>query len=105
MPETDDLKTLFDTDFQRHREETSWWTRWEQNYLAHVEKVMATDEQAWLTPAFQEFLWEDEGMTSVGLGRTVVIKGAFKDEKLARSLWDLRSLSLCLLYTSDAADE
>jgi len=94
MPETDDLKTLFDTDFQRHREETSWWTRWEQNYLAHVEKVMATDEQAWLTPAFQEFLWEDEGMTSVGLGRTVVIKGAFKDEKLARSLWDLRSLSL-----------
>lgn len=70
------------------------WADWRASYLAQVKTIAEADQSLWMTPDFQKLLWEHDGISSVGLGGSVVVTGAYQDAGIAQKLWELRSLTL-----------
>jgi MoxR-like ATPase len=92
MLDLNSLKTLHDQQFIRARDER--WPQWWKDYAAYVRRVQGASRDEWLTPAFQEFLWEDNGVSTAGLGTTVNVESAYQDRELAEALFALRGLQL-----------
>lgn len=90
VPDNTSLKQLFDERFIAHRD--AHWVPWRVAYLEHVRRVQTASREQWMRPDFQEYLWEHDGAGSIGLGKSVVITGAFKDQSLAETLWRVRSM-------------
>jgi len=92
MANVNTLLEIYTKEFLPYRDRQ--WQGWRSSYLQFVELVQNTPHREWMTPSFQEFLWERDDVASAGLGKSVVISGAFKDKDLAQALWDVRQIGL-----------
>ncbi|HLL52595.1 MAG TPA: AAA family ATPase [Myxococcaceae bacterium] len=92
MVELNQLKSIYERHFIPVRD--ARWPQWRKDYLHYVTEVQRTDLQTWMTPRFQEYLWEDDGVSTAGLGATVIVRGAYTDKELAQALFDLRDVPL-----------
>lgn len=88
----DSLKALFDSEFTRSL--AARWSDWRSSYIAYVKRVQNTPRSEWLTPEFQRFLWDDDGASGLGMGKTVTVERAYEDARLAEELLSLRELKL-----------
>jgi len=81
------VRSAYEGEF-RTRLQESFWPTWRTNYIAHVERVQAATDAEWMTPAFQETLWDNDSISGVGPGSSVTVAGAYKNKALARALRD-----------------
>lgn len=63
-------------------------------YHAAVTRAQNDAWDAWSSPEFQRFLWEDESGVGLGVGREVTVLDAIKDPELIESLWALPKATL-----------
>jgi 5-methylcytosine-specific restriction protein B len=70
---------------------TGEWAEWRSNYIEQVRAVAAADESRWLERSFQELLWDNTSVSSVGPGQSVTVVDAYRDEQLARKLFEARN--------------
>ena len=64
--------------------------KWFGSYLRAVQHIQDANEAEFRMPEFQKGLWELEGVASVGMGRAVVVTGAYDDVEVVDALWRLR---------------
>lgn len=86
-----ELRDLFEGTFTSYREE-DWAVRWRQNYAEHVKRVRDADRTTWLSPAFQQRLWDDASVSTIGPGQAVTLVNAYTDEAVAMRLFDARTM-------------
>jgi 5-methylcytosine-specific restriction protein B len=86
---SDDLHRLFKEQFTALLEGP--WSDWRQSYIDHVRAVATADQAAWLSPQFQQSLWDDSSVSSVGPGQSVTLVKAYADLDLARLLWEAKT--------------
>lgn len=87
----EELKTLYNGAFRDYFEK-DWAVEWRENYVRDVERVRTADENTWLSPDFQKFLWDQNSVANIGLGKTVTIASAYEDLSLAKRLFEIRNL-------------
>lgn len=87
----EELQTLYSGAFREYFEK-DWAVEWRENYVRDVERVRAADEKTWLSPDFQKFLWDQNSVANIGLGKTVTIASAYEDHLLAKRLFEIRNL-------------
>ncbi|MFA4892704.1 McrB family protein [Brevundimonas sp.] len=67
---------------------------WRQSYAERVASVQDAPADVWVTPAFQQSLWESSGISGIGPGSAVTVMGAYQDSDLAALLLKLRDEGL-----------
>lgn len=67
---------------------------WRERYLAELEWVESLGAEEFRTPQAQERLWKLPGLSRLGPGESVDVKGAYTDEKVIDALVELRSTTL-----------
>jgi 5-methylcytosine-specific restriction protein B len=87
----DELRQLFEHEFNAYRADESI-TSWHARYVEHVQIVQKTDQAWWLEPTFQERLWNDTSIGSIGTGHSVSVADAYTDRALAKRLFEAKSL-------------
>ncbi|WP_284760328.1 AAA family ATPase [Agrobacterium sp. fls2-241-TYG-188a] len=87
---TQELKKLYSSDFQLYLEE-EWAVTWRTNYLRDLTRAKSASREEWLTPTFQEFLWNQNSVANIGPGRSVTVTSAYEDTELAELLYDLKN--------------
>lgn len=70
------------------------WKEWRGKYLAFVDRIRRATREEWMTPKFQEYLWESDDLSGVGMGSSVVLTTAYADREVAEALWEARERSL-----------
>ncbi|CDZ54352.1 McrB family protein [Neorhizobium galegae] len=88
--DTHNLKNLYSNDFQSYLAE-DWAVSWRANYVRDVTRTNQASREEWLTPEFQQFLWDHNSVANIGPGRSVTVTSAYGDMKLAELLFDLRN--------------
>lgn len=83
--DADAVKSAYEGEFQVTLREGVWPT-WRTNYIAHVKRIQSATDTEWMTPTFQEALWDDDSISGVGPGSSVTVAGAYKNKSLARAL-------------------
>ena len=83
-----EVRKLFEERFLDQQDED-----WFQSYLQAVQDVAAADEPTFRTSAFQRRLWELDEVSSVGMGNSVTVTGAYVDVEVIDALWRLREWS------------
>jgi|GEM_PF-5273271 len=48
------------------------WSSWRDAYLQQVRNVQEADENTWSHPRFQQILWDDPSISSIGPGQSVI---------------------------------
>lgn len=86
------LKHLYENEC--HNLLSTRWKEWRSRYLAYVQRVQSARQAEWVTSDFQRFLWDDDGVSGVGLGATVTVERAYEDREIAEALLSLRDLKL-----------
>lgn len=76
------------------------WQQWSERYLDYVERVQSADEVRWRNPEFQRFLWENDGVTTLGPGNAVTVAGAYTDPVVIERLRAIAAKS----YPEDAIE-
>ena len=79
------VKAAYATGFKDRLSKPDWKT-WRDNYLAQVQRVEGATDAEWMTPAFQELLWDKNPISTLGPGVSVQVAGAYSDRALAQSL-------------------
>ena len=95
-----DLTELFEGRFRTLLETD--WASWREAYIAQVRAVQEADEQTWSRPDFQQRLWDDASVSSIGPGQSVTVVSAYDDRELAAPGGDLH-VRQCALGTQRAA--
>ena len=85
---TSDLLALYEGRFQALL--TSDWASWRQAYVGLVRAVQEADEATWLRRDFQQRLWDDAAISTIGPGQSVTVVAAYDDQELAASLFQAR---------------
>lgn len=75
--------------FQRAANET-----WLADYRAAVSRAQMATEQEFRSEEFQRWLWEMNGISSIGPGASVTVQGAYRDPAVIDALWQLREMRL-----------
>lgn len=86
-----EVRDLFENTFRSYREE-DWAVRWRRNYVEQIERVRDADRTTWCSPAFQQHLWEDANVSTIGPGQSVTLVNAYTDEALAVRLFEARTM-------------
>lgn len=68
------------------------WSEWTERYLEYVRRVQGATHKEWVTPEFQAYLWEHDGLMGVGSGSSVVVRTAYEDSAVVECLWRIRGL-------------
>lgn len=84
----DDLRVLFEGHFTTLL--TGVWAQWRKNYIEQINIVAAADAKIWSDPTFQQRLWDNASVSSVGPGQSVTLVKAYTDQELAKLLLDAR---------------
>lgn len=87
------LHELYEREFSDYRKQDAV-AEWHRRYVDHVAMVEAADFETWLTPRFQQQLWESDAISTIGPGQSVTVTGAYTDEPLARMLFEARNTVL-----------
>ncbi|PVE52693.1 ATPase [Arthrobacter sp. TPD3018] len=66
------------------------WSSWRDAYVQQVRTVQEADENTWSQPRFQQILWDDPSVSSIGPGQSVTVVGAYDDRRLAAVLFQAR---------------
>lgn len=66
------------------------WASWRDAYVQQVRTVQEADEDTWLHPKFQQILWDDPSVSSIGPGQSVTVVSAYDDRSLAAVLFQAR---------------
>lgn len=74
------FRTLLNTD----------WSLWRDAYVQQVRTVQEADEQTWSNPKFQQILWDDPSVSSIGPGQSVTLVAAYDDRSLGAVLFQAR---------------
>lgn len=85
------MNALFVNDFPAYTVQAA---AWRTGYAEIVQAVRTESPDEFLDPAFQERLWNQNPIASVGLGISVTVKGAYTDRNLAKALLGLRGTGL-----------
>lgn len=86
------IGSLYEKDFPALL--TSEWKPWREAYLGFVGRIQSASREEWMTPAFQQELWESADLGGVGMGTSVVLTTAYADPAIAAALWRARELVL-----------
>ncbi len=89
QPSIDEIQSLFRGKFTNLLQGT--WSEWRRNYTDQIRAVIGADRETWMTAAFQQRLWDDASVASIGPGQSVTVVGAYTDQNLATILWDARA--------------
>ncbi|KRA05681.1 ATPase [Rhizobium sp. Root564] len=84
-----ELRRLYEGDFAAYREE-EWAKAWRKKYTEHVRSVKEARWDVWRTPEFQERLWDSDAVAKIGSGNSVTVHSAYRDEELAKILFEAR---------------
>lgn len=87
-----EIKRLHDDVFPQLR--AGEWKPWRESYLVFVERIRASSRDEWMSPDFQKFLWENAGISGVGMGSSVTVATAYADREIAEVLWRARETAL-----------
>lgn len=74
----------------RFEGEGAGWRRWQEAYLAWVERWRATPDEVFRRPEQQEQLWEGRAVCALGNHEQVLVRGAWSDPELVEALLALR---------------
>jgi len=66
------------------------WSSWRDAYVEHARTVQEADEDTWSRPRFQQLLWDDASISSIGPGQSVTLVDAYDDAELAGLLFRAR---------------
>jgi 5-methylcytosine-specific restriction protein B len=88
--DTQNLKSLYSGDFQAYLAE-EWAVVWRANYVRDLTRTKEASRDEWLTPEFQQFLWDQNTVANIGPGRSVTVTSAYGDTKLAELFFDLKN--------------
>lgn len=83
-----DLTELFEGRFRTLLE--TEWASWRDAYVEQVRAVQEADEEMWSRPDFQQRLWDDASVSSIGPGQSVTLVSAYDDQELAATLFRAR---------------
>lgn len=83
------VRSAYEGEF-RTRLQESFWPSWRTNYIAHVERVQTATDAEWMTPVFQEALWDTNAIAGLGPGSSVTVEGAYQDKDIAQALLNAR---------------
>ena len=67
------------------------WASWRDGYVEQVRTVQDVDEATWSRSAFQQRLWEDPSVSTIGPGQSVTLVSAYDDQDLAVTLFRARN--------------
>ncbi|MGI4746200.1 MAG: McrB family protein [Janthinobacterium lividum] len=85
---TPELLELFEGRFQTLLR--TEWASWRDAYVGLVRTVQEADETTWLRHDFQQQLWDDPSISTIGPGQSVTVVGAYDDQDLAATLFHAR---------------
>lgn len=71
--------------------EISPWKDWHQSFLAEVNYFKGLSDEDFIKPENQEKLWRAKGISGIGPGESVNVKGAYADTEIANQLLQLRN--------------
>lgn len=71
--------------------EISPWKSWHQSFLSDVQSISSMTDDEFLTPESQEKLWRTRGVSGIGPGEAVNVKGAYVDKDIANQLLQIRN--------------
>lgn len=83
-----DLTEFFEGRFRTLLE--TEWALWRDAYVEQVRAVQEADEEMWSRPDFQQRLWDDASVSSIGPGQSVTLVSAYHDQELAETLFRAR---------------
>ncbi|MEW5835558.1 MAG: hypothetical protein AB1832_10865 [Pseudomonadota bacterium] len=66
---------------------------WTAKLSRHLSRVREVSHDEFLTPAFQQYLWEDESISATGMGH-VDVSEIIKSAEIAELLWNTKRLAL-----------
>jgi hypothetical protein len=75
QPSEDDLRGLFNGSFANLLHGS--WAEWRKGYVQQLQGVAQADSEAWAIPAFQQRLWDDASVSSIGPGQSVTLVEAY----------------------------
>lgn len=81
-----DIKAMYETRFLPAQNQT-----WLASYRAALDRVQSVDETTFRSAAFQQELWEVDGVSGIGPGASVTVPGAYTDDQIINALWSLRN--------------
>jgi 5-methylcytosine-specific restriction protein B len=64
---------------------------WRQSFVDQVQLVQNRQRSDWYNENFQKLMWEADGVSSIGPGRSVSVSGGYGDKDLAEYLLNLRN--------------
>lgn len=66
------------------------WMDWYRSFLSEVQYFKSLSDQDFLDPSNQEKLWRARGVSGVGPGESVNVRGAYTDQNIANILLQFR---------------
>lgn len=66
------------------------WASWRDAYVQQVRTVQEADVDTWSRPEFQQFLWDDPSVSSIGPGQSGTLVSAYDDRSIAAVLFQAR---------------
>ncbi len=67
------------------------WKEWHQSFLTEVNYFKGLSDEDFVKPENQEKLWRAKGISGIGPGESVNVKGAYADTEIANQLLQLRN--------------
>ena len=71
----DELREIFGGPFRAYCKE-AWVVEWRTDYVRAVERVRGAGRIAWIEPAFQKMLWDENPVSNIGPGNAGFSKSA-----------------------------
>ncbi|MCI4680029.1 hypothetical protein K9U39_14310 [Rhodoblastus acidophilus] len=81
-----DIKSIYEQQFLPAQNKEWFFT-----YRGDVVWAAGLDEAAFRSPQAQQGLWERDGITGIGPGNSVTVKGAYADAEIIDALWSLKN--------------
>lgn len=67
------------------------WAEWRSGYVEQVRAVANASLSDWMDQSFQQRLWDNTAVSSIGPGQSVTLVDAYLDNDLARLLYEARA--------------
>ena len=83
------LRNKFKDEFLTYRDEN--WSEWQNEYTSFITEVESADFKTFSQPEFQQRLWNENAVTTIGPGTAVTVEGAYTDKVIVKELWRVKT--------------
>ena len=71
--------------------EISPWKEWHKSFLSEIQYFRGLSDKEFVKPENQEKLWRARGVSGIGPGESVNVRGAYTDQEIVNQLLSLRN--------------